>query len=155
MEKGTGLVLQTVRALIDHNAEMRVQKSFIQGSEELKPAPKITRETCCIDWNRSTEDVYNLIRGLSPYPTAFTFIQRPDDQDALQLKVFFGEKMPGAGLAPGQIGTDGKSYIAIGTSDGAISITDLQLAGKKRMNVHEFLLGYRDVDKAVIVANRL
>ena len=155
MEKGTGLVLQTVRALIDHNAEMRVQKSFIQGSEELKPAPKITRETCCIDWNRSTEDVYNLIRGLSPYPTAFTFIQRPDDQDALQLKVFFGEKMPGAGLAPGQIGTDGKSYIAIGTSDGAISVTDLQLAGKKRMNVHEFLLGYRDVDKAVIVANRL
>ena len=102
MEKGTALVLQTVRALIDHNVEMRVQKSFIQGSEELKPAPKITRETCCIDWNRSTEDVYNLIRGLSPYPTAFTFIQRPEDENPIQLKVFFGEKMPSRGLAPGQ-----------------------------------------------------
>ena len=155
MEKGTALVLQTVRALIDHNAEMRVQKSFIQGSEELKPAPKITRETCCIDWNRSTEDVYNLIRGLSPYPTAFTFIQRPEDENPVQLKVFFGEKMPSRGLAPGQIESDGKSYIAIGTADGAISVTDIQLAGKKRMNVHEFLLGFRGIEGAVTVANRL
>ena len=155
MEKGTALVLQTVRALIDHNAEMRVQKSFIQGSEELKPAPKITRETCCIDWNRSTEDVYNLIRGLSPYPTAFTFIQRPEDENPVQLKVFFGEKMPGRNLAPGQIESDGKSYIAIGTADGAISVTDIQLAGKKRMNVHEFLLGFRGIEGAVTVANRL
>ena len=155
MEKGTALVLQTVRALIDHNAEMRVQKSFIQGSEELKPAPKITRETCCIDWNRRTEDVYNLIRGLSPYPAAFTFIQRPEDENPIQLKVFFGEKMPSRSLAPGQIGTDGKTYIAIGTADGAISVTDLQLAGKKRMNVHEFLLGFRGIESAVTVANRL
>lgn len=155
MEKGTALVLQTVRALIDHNVEMRVQKSFIQGSEELKPAPKITRETCCIDWNRSTEDVYNLIRGLSPYPTAFTFIQRPEDENPVQLKVFFGEKMPSRGLAPGQIESDGKSYIAIGTADGAISVTDIQLAGKKRMNVHEFLLGFRGIEGAVTVANRL
>ncbi len=155
MEKGTALVLQTVRALIDHNVEMRVQKSFIQGSEELKPAPKITRETCCIDWNRSTEDVYNLIRGLSPYPTAFTFIQRPEDENPVQLKVFFGEKMPSRGLAPGQIESDGKSYIAIGTADGAISVTDIQLAGKKRMNIHEFLLGFRGIEGAVTVANRL
>ena len=155
MEKGTALVLQTVRTLIDHNAEMRVQKSFIQGSEELKPAPKITRETCCIDWNRRTEDVYNLIRGLSPYPAAFTFIQRPEDENPIQLKVFFGEKMPSRSLAPGQIGTDGKTYIAIGTADGAISVTDLQLAGKKRMNVHEFLLGFRGIESAVTVANRL
>ena len=155
MEKGTALVLQTVRALIDHNVEMRVQKSFIQGSEELKPAPKITRETCCIDWNRSTEDVYNHIRGLSPYPTAFTFIQRPEDENPVQLKVFFGEKMPSRGLAPGQIESDGKSYIAIGTADGAISVTDIQLAGKKRMNVHEFLLGFRGIEGAVTVANRL
>jgi methionyl-tRNA formyltransferase len=155
MEKGTALVLQTVRALIDHNVEMRVQKSFIQGSEELKPAPKITRETCCIDWNRSTEDVYNLIRGLSPYPTAFTFIQRQEDENPVQLKVFFGEKMPSRGLAPGQIESDGKSYIAIGTADGAISVTDIQLAGKKRMNVHEFLLGFRGIEGAVTVANRL
>ncbi len=155
MEKGTALVLQTVRALIDHNVEMRVQKSFIQGSEELKPAPKITRETCCINWNRSTEDVYNLIRGLSPYPTAFTFIQRPEDENPVQLKVFFGEKMPSRGLAPGQIESDGKSYIAIGTADGAISVTDIQLAGKKRMNVHEFLLGFRGIEGAVTVANRL
>ena len=70
-------------------------------------------------------------------------------------KVFFGEKMPSRGLAPGQIESDGKSYIAIGTADGAISVTDIQLAGKKRMNVHEFLLGFRGIEGAVTVANRL
>ena len=150
MEKGASLVLQTVRTLIDHNAELRVQKSFIQGSEELKPAPKIHKETCQIDWNSSTESVYNLIRGLSPYPTAFTSIKRPDEENALQLKIFFGEMMPSAHLAPGQIESDGKTYFAIGTADGAISVTDLQIAGKKRMSVHEFLLGYRDIDKAQI-----
>ncbi|MBO7118060.1 MAG: methionyl-tRNA formyltransferase [Bacteroidales bacterium] len=152
MEKGASLVLQTVRTLIDHNAELRVQKSFIQGSEELKPAPKIHRETCLIDWNRSTESVYNLIRGLSPYPAAFTYIKRPDEEKALQLKIFFGEKMPSASLAPGQIESDGKSYLAIGTADGALSVTDLQIAGKKRMGVQDFLLGYRDIEKAEITA---
>ena len=152
MEKGAELVLQTVRTLIDHNAELRVQKSFIQGSEELKPAPKIHREDCLIDWNRSTESIYNLIRGLSPYPAAFTSIKRPDDENALQLKIFFGEKMSSSGLAPGQIGSDGKTYMAIGTADGAISVTDLQIAGKKRMGVQDFLLGYRDIDKAEIIA---
>ena len=155
MEIGAEMVVQTTQGIIEKNVETRVQKSFIQGSEELKPAPKITRETCCIDWNRSTEDVYNLIRGLSPYPTAFTFIQRPEDENPVQLKVFFGEKMPSRGLAPGQIESDGKSYIAIGTADGAISVTDIQLAGKKRMNVHEFLLGFRGIEGAVTVANRL
>ena len=155
MEKGANLVLQTVRTLIDHNAELRVQKSFIQGSEELKPAPKIHRETCLIDWNASTESVYNLIRGLSPYPAAFTSIKRLDEQNALQLKIFFGEKMPSASLKPGQIESDGKTYLAIGTADGAISVTDLQIAGKKRMGVQDFLLGYRDIDKAEIIAETL
>ena len=155
MEKGASLVLQTVRTLIDHNAELRVQKSFIQGSEELKPAPKIHRETCLIDWNRSTESIYNLIRGLSPYPTAFTSIKRQDEENALQLKVFFGEKLPFANLKPGQIESDGKTYLAIGTADGAISVTDLQIAGKKRMGVQDFLLGYRDIDKAEIIAETL
>ena len=155
MEKGASLVLQTVRTLIDHNAELRVQKSFIQGSEELKPAPKIHRETCLIDWNRSTESIYNLIRGLSPYPTAFTSIKRQDEENALQLKIFFGEKLPFANLKPGQIESDGKTYLAIGTADGAISVTDLQIAGKKRMGVQDFLLGYRDIDKAEIIAETL
>ena len=62
---------------------------------------------------------------------------------------------PSDGLAPGQIGSDGKSYIAIGTQDGAISVTDLQLEGKKRMNVHDFLLGFRDIDKAETIAEPL
>ena len=58
--------------------------------------------------------------------------------------------MSTSSLAPGQIESDGKTYLAIGTADGAISVTDLQIAGKKRMSVQDFLLGYRDIDKASI-----
>ena len=63
--------------------------------------------------------------------------------------------MPFANLKPGQIESDGKTYLAIGTADGAISVTDLQIAGKKRMGVQDFLLGYRDIDKAEIIAETL
>ena len=66
MEIGADLVLQTVEALIQHTVELRVQRSFSQGSEELRPAPKLTKELCRIDWRRSTDEIYNLVRGLSP-----------------------------------------------------------------------------------------
>lgn len=142
MEMGAGLVVQTVEGIIQRNVETRVQRSFIQGSEVLKPAPKITRETCRIDWNDTTEHIYNLIRGLSPYPTAFTEIAGPDG-NALQLKIFTSERSD-LHAEPGTILSDGKTYLAIATSDGAISIKDLQLSGKKRMDVKAFLLGFRD-----------
>lgn len=147
---GSDLVVQTVQAIIEGSAEIRVQRSFIQGSEVLKPAPKLTRETCTIDWNNSTKDIYNLIRGLSPYPTAFTQISK-DGEDPLQLKIFFGEKTSlealgraGSQVAPGTVLSDGKNFLAISTADGAISIKDLQLQGKKRMDVKSFLLGFRE-----------
>lgn len=141
MEIGSGLVVETVEGIIQHNVETRTQRSFIQGSEVLKPAPKITRETCRIDWNDSTEHIYNLIRGLSPYPAAFTEIT--DSESTLQLKIFFGERSD-LHAAPGTILSDGKTYLAIATSDGAISIKDLQVSGKKRMDVKAFLLGFRE-----------
>ena len=143
MAIGSDLVLQTVEGIIQHNVDTRVQRSFIQGSEVLKPAPKITRETCRIDWNSSTDSIYNLIRGLSPYPAAFTEIS--DGGDPLQLKIFTAERMhPDTPSAPGTILSDGKSWLAIATADGAISIKDLQISGKKRMDVRSFLLGFRE-----------
>lgn len=141
MAMGSDLVVQTVEGIIQRNVETRVQRSFIQGSEVLKPAPKITRETCRINWKDTTEHIYNLIRGLSPYPTAFTEIS--DGTSTLQLKVFFGERSD-MHAEPGTILSDGKSYLAIATSDGAISIKDLQISGKKRMDVKAFLLGFRE-----------
>ena len=143
---GADLVVQTVEGLIQGNAETRVQRSFIQGSELLKPAPKLTKELCHIDWTDTTENIYNLIRGLSPYPTAYTELVK--DGNPTQLKIFFAEsdssiRVP-EGTTPGTILSDGKNYLAITTSDGVLSLKDIQLAGKKRMDVKAFLLGFRD-----------
>ena len=154
MELGSKLVVNTVEAIIENNVELRVQKSFIQGSEILKPAPKLTRELCHIDWNGKTSDIYNLIRGLSPYPAAFTELTK--DEKALQMKIYKTIKVIGDDYAamletcgreqaaPGTVLSDGKTFIAIATADGAISVTELQLAGKKRMAVKDFLIGFRE-----------
>ena len=154
MELGSVLVVETVEGLIQHNVELRVQRSFIQGSELLKPAPKITRELQHIDWNDTTKHIYNLIRGLSPYPCAFTelvptmapegMVSPSGSIEPMQLKVYFGEMRYDLHGEPGTVLSDGKTYFAVATEDGAIAITDLQLAGKKRMDVRSFLLGFRN-----------
>ena len=142
MDLGSTLVVETVEGLIQKNVELRVQRSFIQGSELLKPAPKLTRELQHIDWNDTTENVYNLVRGLSPFPCAYTELVR--DGQPTQLKVFFGEKRTDLHAAPGTVLSDGKTYLAVATADGALALTDVQLAGKKRMDVKSFLLGFRE-----------
>ena len=142
MALGAELVIDTVEGLIQGNVETRVQRSFIQGSELLKPAPKLTRELQHIDWRDSSKQIYNLIRGLSPFPCAFTELVK--DGEATALKIFFGEIREDLHAAPGTVLSDGKSYLAIATLDGAIALTDIQLAGKKRMDVKSFLLGFRD-----------
>lgn len=155
MDIGAELVVQTVEAIFENNVDMRVQQSFIQGSEILHTAPKITRELCHIDWNASTKEIYNLIRGLSPYPAAFTEFVKDDRKQ--QVKIYSAEKIKGHEFyalaasngyaetpAPGTILSDGKSYLAISTLDGAISLTEIQLAGKKRMHIKDFLIGWRD-----------
>ena len=154
MEIGAKLVVNTVEAIIDRNVELRVQKSFIQGSEILHPAPKLTRELCHIDWNGKTKKIYNLIRGLSPYPAAFTELTK--DDKVLQMKIYKAAKVENeeytamlsengmSQAAPGTVLSDGKTYLAIATADGAISVTELQLSGKKRMPVKDFLIGFRE-----------
>ena len=154
MVLGSELVVNTVEAIIENNVEFRPQKSFIQGSEILRPAPKLTRELCHIDWRSNTKNIYNLIRGLSPFPAAFTELEK--DGKITQLKIFKTTKVEGeeytamlaqCGLAqaePGTILSDGKTFLAIATADGAVSITELQLAGKKRMAVKDFLIGFRE-----------
>ena len=159
MEIGAGVVLQTVDAIMDKDMELRLQKSFIQGSERLRPAPKLSRELCSIDWRDTSRHIYNLIRGLSPYPAAFTELVHKETGEKTQLKIFFGTVADGERLlaltsesaaagkeftSPGSIISDGKTYLAVRTSDGAIELTDIQLSGKKRMDVRTFLLGFRN-----------
>ena len=163
MPIGAELVVQTVEGIIEKNIETRVQRSFIQGSEVLKPAPKLTRELCDIDWNKKTSAVYNLIRGLSPYPAAFTMLKSETHPEPVQLKIYFGEKVEGEDFrsmlekvgkseaVPGEILSDGKSFFAVTTADGAVSLTDVQLSGKKRMDVKAFLAGFRNPESWKIV----
>ncbi len=154
MAMGSELVANTVEAIIDNNVEFRPQKSFIQGSEILHPAPKITRELCHIDWNGKTKDIYNLVRGLSPYPAAFTELVK--DEKVTQMKIYKTLKVENedfasmlaenslTSAAPGTVLSDGRTYLAIATADGALSVAELQLAGKKRMAVKDFLIGFRE-----------
>ncbi len=141
---GSDLVVETVDGIIQKNIETRVQRSFIQGSEVLKPAPKISRELCHIDWNDSSRSICNLIRGLSPYPAAFTEIYR-GGMESSQLKIFSAE-VSDMKVPAGCIASDGKTYLNVGTADGSVSLKEVQLAGKKRMDIKTFLLGFREAD---------
>ena len=101
-------------------------------------------ETGRIDWTKPTTEIYNLIRGLSPFPAAFT------ELDGKLLKIYHAEKetippaiSPHPALPPGQVDTDKKSYLQFATADGFIRVTELQLEGKKKMKTEDFLRGYK------------
>ncbi|MCQ2115483.1 MAG: methionyl-tRNA formyltransferase [Bacteroidales bacterium] len=154
MEVGSKVVLQTVEGLIENDIEFRLQKTFIQGDEQLRPAPKLTKELCHIKWDADTVSIRNLIRGLSPYPAAYTDMVKDGVTTSMKIfsttvasEEFLAARMAEKGVdnfVPGTVLSDGKTYLAITTNDGALLIDELQLAGKKRMDVKAFLLGFRD-----------
>ncbi len=141
MRLGGDLVLKTVDAILDGNVKTVPQES-VPLSGELHPAPKIFKETCRIDWTQGTKRIYDFIRGLSPYPGAWTESHVGDTVSTLKLfetqKIFADHA-----LEPGAFVTDGKSYLHIATSDGYLNVLSLQLAGKKRMGIADFMKGYR------------
>lgn len=143
MMLGGSVVCDTVDAILDGTAQATPQELMLPD-EELRPAPKIFKDTCRIAWGRTSKQVYDFIRGLSPYPAAWTTLIAPDGTEQV-MKVYEAviiEKP--LSLCPiGTISTDGKTYIHVYTSDGALSIRTLQLAGKKRMSVDDFLRGFR------------
>lgn len=144
MEMGSRVVLQTVEGLIQGNIDARVQKSFIQGEEILHKAPKLSRELCHIDWNDTAVHIVNLIRGLSDYPCAFTELVDADGV-ATQLKIFRASAGPSTGsAAPGTVVSDGKTYLGVAAADGVVLFDELQLSGKKRMAVADFLRGFHN-----------
>lgn len=143
MELGAKLVVETTEGIIQHTVETRVQKSFIQGSEVLKPAPKLTKENTRIDWSAPAETIRNLVRGLNPYPTAWTTLVR--DGKATDVKVFATAVAEPAMAVAGTVRTDGsKLFVAAG--DKWLEVKELQLAGKKRMSADAFLRGFREIE---------
>lgn len=145
MTIGAALVMETVDLLINNNGNIPIvtQESLIANIGDLHPAPKITKETCRIDWKQSVENVYNFVRGLSPYPAAWTELINPDAESQM-LKIFRTEKVfENHDLACGSIITDGKRCMDIAVTGGFIRTLSLQLAGKKRMNTKDFLNGMK------------
>lgn len=134
---GAALLVKTVKYLADGSLNAIPQDNAVTDPSTLKHAPKIFTETCTIDWTKTMDEVYNLIRGLSPYPAAFTFL------DGKKLKIFKAEKHSGLPADPGTYDSDHKTYLQFACADGFLRITDLQLEGKKRMPVEDFLRGYR------------
>jgi len=144
MVKGAQLVLKTVNAMAEGNIRPIRQDLVLPSTGELKPAPKLTRETIRIDWNKPAEEIRNHIRGLSPYPAAWTILRNSSTGLETEMKIFFaGKDTVASPEKPGTILSDGKKYFKIACADGWISITDLQLAGKRRMKVEEFLRGFQ------------
>lgn len=131
---GAALLVKTVEGIIDGSLQETPQSIV---DTELKHAPKITTATCNIDWTKTTDEIYNLIRGLSPYPTAFTELEDKT------IKIYHSEKewtIPTSKL--GSWESDGKTYLKFAAKDGYIHLKDIQLEGKKRMLVEDFLRGY-------------
>ena len=139
MNAGGDLLLKTLKELEEGKLQEVQQNDIkIQAEHSLKHAPKIFTETCEIDWNKSTDEIYNLIRGLSPYPAAFTFLE------GKKLKIFAADKEKTDKInEAGKTFTDNKSFLKFATKDGFISVKEIQLEGKKKMNIDDFLRGWR------------
>jgi methionyl-tRNA formyltransferase len=136
---GANLLVTTLTGLINNTLVEQDQEAIIhQDPSLLKHAPKIFTETCTIDWNNNTESIFNLIRGLSPFPGALTKL---DDKI---LKIFTAQKeICVHNQQAGSIITNHKTYVKFACTDGYLDILDLQLEGKKRMGVADFLRGYK------------
>lgn len=134
MHKGAQLVLKTVEAIENENYELTPQIE----SNELKSAPKIHKDTCEIKWAEESETIRNFVRGLSPYPAAWTTL---GDKKFKVYKVQPNQR--GKGKSVGEFETDNKTYVSVKTADGWLDLVDLQMEGKKRMPIEDLLRGFK------------
>ncbi len=143
MNVGAKLMLKTLNAIEQNNYPKVEQKKLLNKSNEIKTAPKIFKQDCKIDWNNDVKNIFNFVRGLSPYPAAFTEIISADNKK-LSLKIF--KTLPifeKHSFMQGKIISDNKNYLKIAVKDGFISIEELQLQDKKRHNTKELLRGFK------------
>ncbi len=145
MNTGASVLVRTVRAIAGGNPPLIDQAALIRKQEELKTAPKIFTEDCRVDWDQETEVVYNHIRGLAPYPAAWTILKNQAGEEKI-LKIFAAEKeiLP-VNEKPGTLLTDDENALEIACRNGIIRLTRIQLEGKKKMDTPEFLRGLKDV----------
>jgi methionyl-tRNA formyltransferase len=140
---GAKVLVRTIQGLADGTLKEVAQTEIQNSNSEIpKHAPKIFTETCKIDWNKSVNEAHNLIRGLSPFPGAFTYLNEK------LMKIYNSEREHKQTSIPaGQFDTDGKTYLKFACTDGYISLKEIQLEGKKKMHVTDFLRGYKMQEK--------
>ena len=136
---GAELLVETLQSFITGNIRPKAQTEILSPNDtHYQHAPRIFTETCKINWDHKVDDIHNLIRGLSPFPGAYTFL------DNKMIKVFKSEKERSVpATEAGSFDTDKKTFLKFAAGDGYISIKELQMEGKKKMNISDFLRGYR------------
>lgn len=138
-ELGARVLVKTIQGLADDSLKETPQSEILNSkSETAKHAPKIFTETCKIDWSKKVDEVHDLIRGLSPFPGAFTYLNEK------LLKIYRSEKeYKPPSIATGQFETDGKTFLKFACANGFVLVKEIQLEGKKRMIVEDFLRGHK------------
>lgn len=147
-ESGSLLLLETLQLLENGKTQGIDQKTLFQNESELKPAPKIFKDTCKINWNNSTENINNHIRGFSPYPGAWTQIKKNDTISV--FKIFVAHCIIENHTLPTGVIVNKNNSIAITTQDGFIQPIEIQIEGKRRMNIHDFLNGFSFEDACIV-----
>ncbi|MBO5624848.1 MAG: methionyl-tRNA formyltransferase [Prevotella sp.] len=146
MELGAEIAVETIDRILDGDGKVESlpQEEMIPVGTEIHPAPKIFKETCEINWNQEAKKVYDFIRGLSPYPGAWTTLVSPEGKETV-LKVYAASKTEDTTKEPvGELLT-AKNRLMVATGDGLLNLEEVQLAGKKRMKAADFLNGFRDL----------
>ncbi len=144
MRIGATLVLDSVNRIAQGDITPIEQP---QSDDNLRPAPKIFKYDCLIDWSKSGVEITNFVRGLSPYPAAWSRLTK-DGAGTGSAKIFEVRFEPKSGIAEvGRVVTDGKKYMGVTCADGVVYIEDIQIAGKKRLKIRELLLGFRGAEE--------
>jgi methionyl-tRNA formyltransferase len=147
MHVGAGLLVRTVEAICAGNYPQVGQNGVLPAGTVLRPAPKIFKETCRINWNEDVETIWNFIRGLSPYPAAWTQFVHNQNESSISVKIFDVKKEKCThSFSAGKIITDGKRELKVAVSGGYIQIHTLQAEGKKRLAIDEFLRGFKEIE---------
>jgi methionyl-tRNA formyltransferase len=152
MKHGARLLIKTLSGIADNSIRPISQSQFIKPGESPKTAPKIHPNDCIINWNNDAVKIHNFIRGLAPYPCARSFFK--SDSSTHSFKIFESQpEITNHNLKPGVILSDGKHFMRIACKNGFISIVNLQLEGKNKMNTVEFLRGFKISDYTIPVSS--
>lgn len=145
MKMGTELVLSSVETIAAGGLATRAQSAMVQG--ELKPAPKIFKEDCRIDWNAPAEKIVNLVRGLSPRPAAWCEMSRGGETTVVKIFDAAAETCD-CSPAAGTVLSDGRTYLKVACAGGCVAVREIQSAGKRRMDVRQWLCGVKDIGES-------